>query len=168
MVQRPYHQIVAAVIRREGDVLLVQQQGPSAPNPSWALPGGVVEERELLTEALVREVREETGLTIKTPGQLAYIVQLDNPVDGYHSITFVFEISEWDGVLHPADPDNLILHVGFVPLTEAMVRLETLPWRAMREPMIAYLSNEVGLGSLWLYRAQPNREDKLITRVKGC
>jgi len=162
MAQRLQRQIVVAVIRQNATVLLIEQQGPNDPIASWALPGGIVEEGELLTEALAREVREEAGLTIVNPGQLAYIVQLDNPADGYQSTTFVFEIREWDGVLQPADPNNLILSADFLPLSEAVSRLQSIPWRAMREPMISYLSDKVGLGSLWLYRAQLQGDDHLI------
>ena len=36
---------------------------------SWSLPGGKVEEGETLAAALVREMREETGLDVE-PGRL--------------------------------------------------------------------------------------------------
>ena len=76
---RPTHLVVAAVIRREEEVLLVRQQGPNDRVPNWSIPGGVVENGELLTEALEREVCEETGLRILTIRHLAYVVQLYNP-----------------------------------------------------------------------------------------
>jgi len=44
--------------------LLVQQQAPHDPAATWSLPGGVAEHGELLTEAHVREVFEETGLEV--------------------------------------------------------------------------------------------------------
>ena len=40
--------------------------------------GGVAETGEVLSEALVREVREETGLRVVEIGPLAYVVQHDN------------------------------------------------------------------------------------------
>jgi ADP-ribose pyrophosphatase YjhB (NUDIX family) len=45
-------------MRREDAVVLVHQGPPGA--EFWALPGGVVDDGELVPEALVREVREET------------------------------------------------------------------------------------------------------------
>ena len=53
-----------AVIRDDrGRVLLVRQRGgPFA--GAWLLPGGRAAEDESAVHALVREVREETGLTM--------------------------------------------------------------------------------------------------------
>ena len=55
---------VSAVIVRDGEFLAVRRA--RAPMQGlFTLPGGGVEAGESLTEALVREVREETGLSIE-------------------------------------------------------------------------------------------------------
>jgi len=60
---RPFLAASAAVVR-DGKVLVVRRASAPA-NGVFSLPGGVVETGETLHEAVVREVREETGLTIE-------------------------------------------------------------------------------------------------------
>ena len=52
---------VRAIIRRDG--LIAMQQSSTG---EYKIPGGVLEEGESHIQALVREVLEETGLTVKT------------------------------------------------------------------------------------------------------
>ncbi len=55
---------VGGVVIRDGQVLLVQRaQEPLS--GKWTLPGGAVELGETLEEAVVRELREETGLEVR-------------------------------------------------------------------------------------------------------
>jgi ADP-ribose pyrophosphatase YjhB (NUDIX family) len=61
--QRPYLAVSAAIIR-DGKVLVVRR----ARNPAlslYTLPGGAVETGETLMQAVTREVREETSLTVE-------------------------------------------------------------------------------------------------------
>lgn len=60
---RPFLAVSAAIIR-DGRVLVTQRaRGPGI--GIWSMPGGVVEAGETLAEALIREIREETALTIE-------------------------------------------------------------------------------------------------------
>lgn len=61
--ERPFLAVSAAIVR-DGKVLVVRR----ARRPALAVytvPGGVVETGETLADAVVREVREETGLAIE-------------------------------------------------------------------------------------------------------
>jgi ADP-ribose pyrophosphatase YjhB (NUDIX family) len=60
---RPYLAVSAAVVR-EGKVLVVRRARHPALN-LYTLPGGVVEAGETLREAVIREIREETSLTVE-------------------------------------------------------------------------------------------------------
>ena len=55
---------VSAAIVRDGRVLVVRREGAPS-SGTFTLPGGVVEAGETLHEAVIREIREETGLSIE-------------------------------------------------------------------------------------------------------
>jgi 8-oxo-dGTP diphosphatase len=59
---RPYLAVSAAIFR-DGRVLIVRRGRPPA-HGLYTLPGGGVELGETLEDAVIREVREETGLAI--------------------------------------------------------------------------------------------------------
>jgi 8-oxo-dGTP diphosphatase len=55
----------AIVVNGGGEVLLIRRSPRSSTDPGcWDLPGGKMDARELLADTLVREVGEETGLTV--------------------------------------------------------------------------------------------------------
>ncbi len=141
--------VVVALIRHGDEVLLVKQQGDDDATPGWSVPGGVVGDGELLTDALKREVREETGIEVLTVGLLEYIVDFEH--DGGNSIAMAFNVMEWRGTPKPNDPDGLVTDCLFVPMPEAIRLVEHLPYRMMREPLLAYLNGDAVRGMLWEY-----------------
>jgi 8-oxo-dGTP diphosphatase len=65
---------VGAVIRDDKGRLLLVKRGHEPGAGLWSLPGGRIEPGETDAEALVRELREETGLEVE-PGPLLGAVQ---------------------------------------------------------------------------------------------
>lgn len=63
---RPYVAVSAAVVR-DGRVLVMRRAKPPV-HGLYTLPGGVVETGETLAAAVIREVSEETALTISPVG----------------------------------------------------------------------------------------------------
>ena len=55
---------VGVIVIRDNKVLLVKRKQPPGEG-LWAIPGGRVELGETLQEAIEREVKEETGVTIR-------------------------------------------------------------------------------------------------------
>jgi 8-oxo-dGTP diphosphatase len=56
--------VVGAVVRHDGKVLLLQRPEHDFMGGIWELPSGKVEPGESLDQALIREVKEETGLSV--------------------------------------------------------------------------------------------------------
>jgi 8-oxo-dGTP pyrophosphatase MutT (NUDIX family) len=55
---------VGAIIKDDAGRLLLIQRGHDPEAGRWSLPGGRIEPGETDEQALIREVREETGLTV--------------------------------------------------------------------------------------------------------
>jgi 8-oxo-dGTP diphosphatase len=79
-LEKPYIISVYAAIRNDkGEFLLLKRSEDSITNPGkWDLPGGKLEREEILEEAVVREVWEETGITI-VPGEIAGYIMFELP-----------------------------------------------------------------------------------------
>lgn len=87
---------VGAVVRRGADLLLIRRGRPPAAG-EWSIPGGRVRRGELMAEAVVRELREETGL-IGVCGPLIDWVERLGP--DYHFVILDFHVT----LLGDADP----------------------------------------------------------------
>ena len=79
----------------KGNVLVEERLDPDW--PGIAFPGGHVEPGESFTESVIREIREETGLTIKAP-RLCGLKQF--PLDGGgRYIVFLYRADRFSGEL---------------------------------------------------------------------
>jgi A/G-specific adenine glycosylase len=62
----PHHTVTAAVIRRDGRVLLAQRLKTGLLGGLWEFPGGTLEENDAdLRACLEREIREELGVGVQ-------------------------------------------------------------------------------------------------------
>jgi 8-oxo-dGTP diphosphatase len=64
---------VGAVVKDERGRLLLIKRGHAPGAGLWSLPGGRIEPGETDAEALVREMREETGLTVRVDALLGRV-----------------------------------------------------------------------------------------------
>ena len=86
------------LLRRGGEILL--QDRVKADWRGLALPGGHVEPGESIVDSVIREMKEETGLTIQNP-RLRGIKQF--PISGGRYIVFLFEATEFEGTLRDSE-----------------------------------------------------------------
>ena len=56
--------VVAAIIKKDNLSLIVQRNKNKHLGLKWEFPGGKVESKETLEEALIREIKEELNITI--------------------------------------------------------------------------------------------------------
>lgn len=88
-LDKPYVISVYAIIRnQQGEFLLLRRAENSHSNPGkWDLPGGKLGPQEPLTEAVVREVWEETGITAVV-GEIAGYTTFELPQKRVIAIIF--------------------------------------------------------------------------------
>ncbi len=67
-------QVTAAIIRKDGKILIAKRSGDDECPLMWEFPGGKLEAGETLEECIVREIKEELGLDIQVVNIYARIL----------------------------------------------------------------------------------------------
>ena len=86
-------EVVAALIRRDGKFMITRRPEGKARAGLWEFAGGKVEAGETLQDALVRECREEIGVTVEV-GDPYMTVDYDYPDISVHLTLFEARIKE--------------------------------------------------------------------------
>ena len=93
---------VLCLIEREGEYLL--QDRVKKDWKGYTLPGGHVEPGESIVDAVVREMQEETGLTVENP-RLCGVKQF--PIEGGRYLVFLFHASQFRGELRSSEEGQM-------------------------------------------------------------
>ena len=126
---------VRLILEQEGQILMLQQTDNNG--GKFTLIGGVVETREFPLEALIRETKEEAGITLfKENLQLAHTLfkQKQNSL----RIVMYFKATTWAGKIMSMEPKKF-KHVSWHSLDR--LPKETSP--TVRHVMKQYLRNNL-------------------------
>lgn len=107
---------VGGFIVRDGSLLMVKPSYGDFKG-MWMLPGGHIEPKEHLAQAVIREVMEETSISAVPEGILAVRSKIinDNTTDVY----LIFKMKEnADSIESPISDGDEIIETAFVPFNE--------------------------------------------------
>lgn len=113
-------QVVASAIFISGDreILLSRKRQSGLYCP----PGGKVECREYIENALIREVREETGVKV-VPASMDFINYFDSP----EKVVFFYLVTSWIGQVRNREPEKHVewgWHSEIPGLAECVIGLQ--------------------------------------------
>jgi 8-oxo-dGTP diphosphatase len=119
---------VGAVVVDDDRLLMIRRgRGPAA--GEWSLPGGRVEGGELLAEAVVRELREDTGLEVGCGDLLGWVERMG---DDHHFVILDF-------VATLLGPDNIEPVAGDDAAEAAWVPLHEVADQRLVEGLAEFL-----------------------------
>lgn len=116
----------------DGQGNVVVQDRASKSWPGVTFPGGHVEFRESFTRAVIREVQEETGLTISHPRLVALKDWVNT--DGSRYVVLLYRANQFTGRLTSSDEGRVWWH----PLMD----LPNLPLASSMDMMLQAFVNE--------------------------
>lgn len=109
-------EVAVGAVARHDDALLLVRRGRPPGAGRWSLPGGRVQPRETLHEAVVREVAEETGYDVAVTGFLGWVERIGDAPEPYHFVILDFAVDVLDPDATPEAGDDADA-VAWVPLT---------------------------------------------------
>ena len=112
----PMPRLAARALILHEDRLLLVNAWPEGQSDLWCAPGGGIRAGTSLPQNLIREVHEETGLTV-TVGDPALVNEFHDPASGFHQVEVFFRCTIAAGTPGAAwcDPEGVVTARRFFP-----------------------------------------------------
>jgi 8-oxo-dGTP diphosphatase len=95
-----------ALVDSDGRVLIAQRPQGKPMAGLWEFPGGKVEHGERPEETLIRELKEELGITV-SEACLAPLVFASHGYPDFHLLMPLYVCRRWDGSVTPREAQQL-------------------------------------------------------------
>jgi len=95
-----------ALVDTDGRVLIAQRPQGKPMAGLWEFPGGKVEHGERPEETLIRELKEELGITV-SEACLAPLVFASHGYPDFHLLMPLYVCRRWDGAITPREAQQL-------------------------------------------------------------
>lgn len=137
-------EVSAAVLQRnDGTFLLAQRPPDKIWAGYWEFPGGKVEPGETAHDALVRELREELGITVETA--YPWLTRVFTYPHATVKLNF-FRVTAWSGELHPHEGQEFSWQSPTKVLVNPILPANAPILRALELPTLYAISNVAELG----------------------
>lgn len=117
------HVAVATIVNEENQVLLALRQAHQHQGNLWEFPGGKVEAKETVYDALKREVLEEVAITIISAEPLLTIV---HDYDDRSVLLDVWHVNKFDGTPH-GEEGQILRWSAISDLTDSQFPMANMP-----------------------------------------
>ncbi len=124
--------VSAAVLeQKDGKVFLVQRPLHKEMGGLWEIPGGKIEPNETPEETLIRELKEELDVEVKSQ-DLEPLTFVSHRYEKFHLVMLVFICQKWQGEIklceqqgrfewvHPSELKNYLMPDADKPLIEVL------------------------------------------------
>jgi 8-oxo-dGTP diphosphatase len=98
--------VAAALVDADGRVLIARRPKGKALADLWEFPGGKVDAGEAPEAALIRELREELGITAKA-ACLAPLTFASHAYEDFHLLMPLYVCRRWEGFVQPLEGQAL-------------------------------------------------------------
>ena len=98
--------VAAALIDVDNRVLIAQRPKGKALEGLWEFPGGKLEPSERPEDALIRELKEELGVTVKA-ACLAPLTFASHAYEDFHLMMPLYVCRRWEGLVQPLEGQAL-------------------------------------------------------------